>query len=239
MALLAFQMRAGADPALGKGKPVVVAQATPAPRKVLVRRVIVTRIVEHRPRRGSARQGGTARAPALGARRPSAPAPPLRAGSRRAGARSRRPSDHPVLMTDTPSTAWARTCGCSSPTSETAAECRAFLADFEAALSRFRADSELSRLNADPAREVAASPLLRTAISAGLLAAELTGGLVDPTLTAALEADRLRPHAAHTRAPARRGAAAPRRPRAGGGEPARAVAARDDRRAHDLAARPA
>lgn len=70
----------------------------------------------------------------------------------------------------------------------TAAGCRAFLADFEAALSRFRADSELSRLNADPAREVTASPLLRTAISAGLLAAELTGGLVDPTLTSALEA---------------------------------------------------
>ena len=32
-ALLAFQMRAGADPALGKGEPVVVAQATPAPRR--------------------------------------------------------------------------------------------------------------------------------------------------------------------------------------------------------------
>ena len=58
VALLGFQMRAGADPALGKGKPVVVAQATPAPRKVLVRRVVVTRIVEHRPRRGAATAAG-------------------------------------------------------------------------------------------------------------------------------------------------------------------------------------
>ena len=71
----------------------------------------------------------------------------------------------------------------------TAADCRAFLARFDAALSRFRPDSELSRLNAAPEREVAASPLLRTAISSGLLAAELTGGLFDPTLTSALEAN--------------------------------------------------
>ena len=77
VALLAFQMRAGADPALGKGKPVVVAQATPAPRKVLVRRVVVTRIVEHRPRRGSAAAAAprsTGSAPAAPAA-PSAPAP--------------------------------------------------------------------------------------------------------------------------------------------------------------------
>ncbi len=70
-AFLAFQMRAGADPALGAGKPVVVAQATtPAPRKVLVRRVIVTRIVEHRPRRDDG-----AAAPAAPRSTSSAPAP--------------------------------------------------------------------------------------------------------------------------------------------------------------------
>ena len=56
-------------------------------------------------------------------------------------------------------------------------------------LSRFRPDSELCRLNADPRQEVPASPLLHAAISAGLLAAELTGGLVDPTLVAQLEAN--------------------------------------------------
>jgi len=70
----------------------------------------------------------------------------------------------------------------------TAAICRAFLEDFEAALSRFRADSELCRLNADPRGRVPASELLRTAVRAGLWAAERTGGLVDPTLTGALEA---------------------------------------------------
>ena len=71
---------------------------------------------------------------------------------------------------------------------ETADACRAFLEHFDATLSRFEPDSELSRLNAAPRTEVAASPLLRTAIAAGLVAAQLTGGLVDPTLTSALEA---------------------------------------------------
>jgi thiamine biosynthesis lipoprotein len=70
---------------------------------------------------------------------------------------------------------------------EAAATGRAFLERFEAALSRFRPDSELCRLNADPRAEVPASPLLRAAVGAGLWAAERTGGLVDPTLTGALE----------------------------------------------------
>ena len=39
---------------------------------------------------------------------------------------------------------------------------RAFLERFEAALSRFRPDSELCRLNAAPGAAIAASPLLRT-----------------------------------------------------------------------------
>jgi thiamine biosynthesis lipoprotein len=70
----------------------------------------------------------------------------------------------------------------------TATDCRAFLERFDAALSRFRADSELCRLNASPEPEVAISPLLGAAIAAGLLAAELTDGLVDPTLVGPLEA---------------------------------------------------
>ena len=57
----------------------------------------------------------------------------------------------------------------------------------EAALSRFRPDSELSRLNADPRPAVPASPLLRDAVAAGLWAAERSGGLVDPTLLGDLE----------------------------------------------------
>jgi thiamine biosynthesis lipoprotein len=68
-------------------------------------------------------------------------------------------------------------------------ECRAFLEHFDATLSRFRPDSELCRLNADPREEVPVSSVLHAAVSAGLLAAELSGGLVDPTLVSQLEAN--------------------------------------------------
>jgi len=64
---------------------------------------------------------------------------------------------------------------------------RRFLSEFDRRLSRFRADSELSLLNADTRPSVPASALLRAATSAALWAAELTGGLVDPTLLDALE----------------------------------------------------
>ena len=67
-------------------------------------------------------------------------------------------------------------------------QARAYLLGFDRRLSRFRPDSELSRLNADPRETVPASALLRAAIRAGLWAAEATGGLVDPTLVGALEA---------------------------------------------------
>ena len=52
-----------------------------------------------------------------------------------------------------------------------------FLREYDATLSRFRADSELASLNADPREVVPASPLLRSALLAALEAAELTGGL--------------------------------------------------------------
>jgi len=64
---------------------------------------------------------------------------------------------------------------------------QAELAAMDAALTRFRADSELSRLNADPRPVVPASPLLRAAVRAALWAAERSAGLVDPTLLHALE----------------------------------------------------
>ena len=54
------------------------------------------------------------------------------------------------------------------------------------AASRFREDSELSRLNAAPEREVLVSPLLAQAIAAGIRGAELTGGAVDPTVGKAI-----------------------------------------------------
>ncbi len=74
------------------------------------------------------------------------------------------------------------------PDDATAARCRDFVERFDRALSRFRPDSELSRLNASPETEVAVSPLLRVAVAAGLRAAVMTDGLVDPTLVGPLEA---------------------------------------------------
>ena len=69
-----------------------------------------------------------------------------------------------------------------------AATTQRWLRDFDARLSRFRADSELTRLNADPRPAAPASGLLRAAVRSGLWAAEQTAGLVDPTLLDELEA---------------------------------------------------
>jgi FAD:protein FMN transferase len=64
---------------------------------------------------------------------------------------------------------------------------RRFVADFEAALSRFEPESELSALNADPRQVVPASELMRAAVRAGVESARLSGGLVDPTLLGEIE----------------------------------------------------
>jgi thiamine biosynthesis lipoprotein len=74
------------------------------------------------------------------------------------------------------------------PPAEAAAGERRYIEDFARRLSRFRADSELCVLNADPRAEVPASILLRTAVAAGQWAAERSGGLVDPTLVDEIEA---------------------------------------------------
>jgi len=76
--------------------------------------------------------------------------------------------------------------GC-PPAPGAAEDARRFVTDFDQALSRFRPDSELSMLNADPRPEVPASDLLREAVKAGIWAAERTGGLVDPTLLREIE----------------------------------------------------
>jgi thiamine biosynthesis lipoprotein len=69
------------------------------------------------------------------------------------------------------------------PEPEVAAErAQHFIAAFDAALSRFREESELCALNADERSAVPASELLRTAVAVGIWAAERSGGLVDPTL---------------------------------------------------------
>jgi thiamine biosynthesis lipoprotein len=73
------------------------------------------------------------------------------------------------------------------PPMEAAEREREFVWRFSDRLSRFRAGSELSRLNRDPRRVVHATPLLCAAVNAGLWAARRSGGLVDPTLVRALE----------------------------------------------------
>ena len=61
------------------------------------------------------------------------------------------------------------------------------LARFETACSRFRADSELSILNARAGRPVAVGPLLLDAIELALRGAQLTDGALDPTIGLSLE----------------------------------------------------
>ena len=75
-----------------------------------------------------------------------------------------------------------------APPAQAASRERAYIEAFAARLSRFRAESELCALNADPRHEVPTSLLLRTAVAAGLWAAERSGGLVDPTLVGEIEA---------------------------------------------------
>ena len=62
------------------------------------------------------------------------------------------------------------------------------LAAIDLACSRFRADSELSRLNAAAVRSVDISPLFAELIGEALRAARLTAGDVDPTCGGALAA---------------------------------------------------
>lgn len=60
------------------------------------------------------------------------------------------------------------------------------LAIIDRACSRFRADSDLSRVNANAGRPVAVGAALLDAIEVALRAARLTAGLVDPTIGTAL-----------------------------------------------------
>jgi thiamine biosynthesis lipoprotein len=64
---------------------------------------------------------------------------------------------------------------------DAAAMLAAELAAIDAACSRFRADSELSRLNRAGGRVLAISPLLTEALAAAIAAAQATDGDVDPT----------------------------------------------------------
>jgi thiamine biosynthesis lipoprotein len=74
-----------------------------------------------------------------------------------------------------------------APAPAAAERARQLIVQFDATLSRFKPESELCALNADPHERVRASELLRTAVKAGLEAAERSGGLVDPTLVGEIE----------------------------------------------------
>ncbi|MFZ0974577.1 MAG: FAD:protein FMN transferase [Solirubrobacteraceae bacterium] len=60
------------------------------------------------------------------------------------------------------------------------------VAEFDQACSRFRNDSELSRVNAAAGAAVRVGPVLLEAVTVALRAARLTGGDVDPTIGQAL-----------------------------------------------------
>mgnify|MGYP003498816553 CR=1 FL=1 len=62
-----------------------------------------------------------------------------------------------------------------------------FMRDFDRRLSRFNPESELCRLNADPAETVEISTLMLRFLEAAIEAARSSDGLVDPTLTEAVE----------------------------------------------------
>jgi thiamine biosynthesis lipoprotein len=59
---------------------------------------------------------------------------------------------------------------------------------YDHVFSRFRPESELSRVNRDPSEVVVLSPLFAGALRTALGAAAATDGLVDPTLGVAIEA---------------------------------------------------
>jgi thiamine biosynthesis lipoprotein len=63
---------------------------------------------------------------------------------------------------------------------------RRVLEDVDATYSRFRKDSELTRVNANAGHLIRISPLLTNAIEAALRAARLTDGAVDPTFGRAI-----------------------------------------------------
>lgn len=60
------------------------------------------------------------------------------------------------------------------------------LSELDEACSRFRPDSEISRLHETPGRAVEVSPLLFAALTEAITAAVSTDGLVDPTVGAAV-----------------------------------------------------
>ncbi len=67
------------------------------------------------------------------------------------------------------------------------ADAKRALLEWHARFSRFKPESELSRLNADPRVTVPVTPLMRRVVEAAVSAARETGGLVDATLVDEIE----------------------------------------------------
>ncbi len=74
------------------------------------------------------------------------------------------------------------------PTARLLQQAPAWFEEWEQSLSRFRADSELNRLNEQAGKPFAASPVLFAAVRAALEAARWSEGIVVPTALRALEA---------------------------------------------------
>ena len=105
---------------------------------------------------------------------------------------------------------------------EAADRVEAFLNEYNEVMSRFRPDSELTKLNADPREEVPASELMRSAVRAALAAAEQSNGLVDPTLLDDLEDAGYREHWTEERRLPLREALSGERPQSAPASPAEA-----------------
>ena len=60
------------------------------------------------------------------------------------------------------------------------------IGDIDAACNRFRADSELSRLNAKAGSAVRVSAILLAALDAAIASSQATDGLCDPTVLGSL-----------------------------------------------------
>ncbi len=80
----------------------------------------------------------------------------------------------------------ARIVTCGGDAEEAAALMAAELEQFEQACSRFRADSDLVRVNEHSGQTVTVDPILVDAVEVALRAAEVTDGRVDPTIGRAI-----------------------------------------------------
>ncbi len=113
----------------------------------------------------------------------------LRLGLRRSLDRRRRDAGpDECLLSGVSSARWASTSSSAGQPTTSTPPSGASSTSSTASFSRFRAESELNRVNRDPSEVVVLSPLFAAALRTALGAAAATDGLVDPTLGGAIEA---------------------------------------------------